>query len=229
MKSTIARFGILSALVATGCGQQPAGPSVGVESTAARAGAMALTNPTPLQKHLMFFDGDHDGILTLDETKAGLKRLGLNPLTALGGAVFIHAGLQQARAGGLKLDIAKIQFAKHKSDSGAFDAEGRFVPAAFDRMFTFDTNQSGSLSWSELSKMIAANKQDAKGNLASKAEFGLLIKLAADTTETDGKDQVPALSRARLQAVYTGNVFYDVAAEREKSGKKAMVEGALPQ
>jgi peroxygenase len=233
MTRSIARLGLLSgllsALLLAGCGAQPGGaPGAALPGGAIGAASKghAIANPSVLQKHLMFFDRDNDGILTVEETKGGLQRLGLNPLGSLGGAVFIHAGLRKAGGGGSTIDIAKIQLAKHKSDTGAFDAEGRFVPEAFERMWRFDRNHSGSLSWAELSAMIAANKQDTAGSLASKAEFGLLIKLAADTSE--GEAKTPAISRERLRSVYTGTIFYDVAAEREQHQAKA-IEGALPE
>jgi peroxygenase len=227
MKTSIARLGLVSALLLAGCGAQPS-LTAGAPNAAGAMAARAIANPNALQKHLMFFDTNNDGKLTVDETKAGLERLGLNPAGALAGAVFIHAGLQKAGGGGLSLDLSKITMAKHKSDTGAFDANGKFVPAAFERMFTFDTNHSNSLSWTELKAMMAANKQDTAGAIGSKAEFGLLIKLGADTTEMENGQKVPAVSRKRLQSIYTGTLFYDIAAEREKSHAKP-VDDKLPE
>lgn len=229
MTRSIARLGMLAALLLSGCGTLSV-PSPSAATTPGNAlSARSLASPSVLQKHLMFFDQNGDGLLTLEETKAGLVRLGLNPLTSLGGAVFIHAGLRKSAAQGLTLDIAKIHMSKHKGDTGAFDAEGRFVPAAFERMFSFDKDHSGSLSWSELKAMIAANKQDVAGTIAANGEFGLLIKVAADTTVADGKEKVPAISCARMQSLYTGTLFYDIASERERGSAKALIEGELPE
>ncbi len=187
----------------------------------------AIKNPTALQKHVMFFDANNDGVITLDETKKGLKRLGLGSGFATGGALFINLGLRQA-ANGLSIEIAKIHKAKHGSDTGAFDGEGKFVLTRFGQIMTFDANKSGSLTWAELKVMLAKNKTDTTGNVASKAEFGLLIKLGADTTEAEGKEKAQAISEKRLAALYDGTLFHTIAAEREQK-PKAEVEGTLPE
>jgi hypothetical protein len=220
------RLALVAALLLAGCG---ASRSVAPPAPLTHLGAQAvIPNPTMLQRHVMFFDANHDGTLKVAETRAGLRRLGVNRLTGLGGALFIHLGLREAGGAGTDLEIAKIHLAKHKSDTGCVDAAGHFDPRAFARMMTFDTNHSGSLSWTELKAMIAANKQDARGSLASRAEFGLLIKIGADTTEREGTEQVAALSEARLRSVYAGDVFEDIARAREQGGTRAEVVGPLP-
>lgn len=220
------RLALLASVLLTGCG---VAPSTASKASPTRVAAQAvIQNPTMLQRHVMFFDANHDGTLKLAETKAGLRRLGVNSLTGLGGALFIHLGLREAGGAGTDLEIAKIHLAKHKSDTGCVDAEGHFNPKAFARLMTFDANRSGSLSWTELRAMIAANKQDARGSLASRAEFGLLIKVGADTTELDGQERVAALSEARLRSVYTGSVFEDIARAREQAGTRTEVVGPLP-
>lgn len=220
----------LAALAATfllaGCGMSPNRPAA-VRAEGSLGARTAIKNPSPLQKHVMFFDANDDGLITLDETKKGLKRLGLGGGFATGGALFINLGLRQA-ANGMSIEIAKIAKAKHGSDSGAFDGEGKFVRTRFGYIMSFDANHSGSLTWTELKAMIAKNKTDTAGNVASKAEFGLLIKLGADTTEVEGTDQLPAVSEARLASVYDGTLFEKIAAEREKKPTPE-VEGGLPE
>ena len=210
------------------CGAAPnraAGPArMAGGPLAARA---VIKNPTALQKHVMFFDADANGTITLGETKAGLKRLGLGAGLSAGGALFINLGLRQA-ANGLSIEVAKIHKAKHTGDTGAFDGEGRFVLTRFGQIMTFDANQSGSLSWHELKAMIAKNKTDTAGSVASKAEFGLLIKVAADTTEAEGGKKVDAITEQRLAALYDGTLFHTIAAEREKKGA-AELTGGLPE
>ena len=97
-----------------------------------------------------------------------------------------------------------------------------------DRIMSFDANESGSLSWTELKAMIAANKADTKGNLASKAEFGLLIAIGADTTEPESGEAVKAVSRKRLESIYTGTLFYDIAADRAHR-KQSPFDAKLPE
>ena len=223
------RLAVLTALLPllASCGL-PAQP--GTSTPVSRQGvlnARALENPTALQKHVMFFDANHDGILTPGETRSGFRRLGVSPLGSLASAILIHAGMTRiSESGGI--DISRIAFSKHGSDTGIYDARGHFVQAAFDRMWTFDADRSGSLTWTELKAMMAANRTDTAGSLASRAEFGLLIRVGADTTATEMGQSVPALSRARLQAFYDGSLFY-VMAEQRESGKRAeALVDALP-
>ena len=224
------RLTLAAAFFLTGCGATHSLTSANAPQGANFGARAAITNPSVLQKHVMFFDTNHDGILKLNETKDGLKRLGLGNVTGFGAAAAIHLGLRAASAGGTDLDIAKIHATKHGGDSGAIDAEGRFVPKAFERIMSFDANHSGSLSWTELKKMMGANSTSGKPVGASVAEFGLLLKLGADTTETEGKEKVDALSEARLKSVYTGTVFEGIARERAKKGAKAeLVDGPLPE
>lgn len=222
----LATASVLAAIVLAGCGMSPNRPAP-LRPAGALGARAAIKNPSALQKHVMFFDANDDGVITLDETKQGLKRLGLGGGFATGGALFINLGLRQA-ANGLSIEIARIAKAKHGSDTGAFDEEGRFVRTRFGYIMSFDANHSGSLTWTELKAMIAKNKTDTAGNVASKAEFGLLLKLGADTTEVEGKAKVAAVSEARLASVYDGTLFEKIAAERAKKPAPE-VEGALPE
>lgn len=227
MKTLAIRSAIAVTLLLAGCGMSPNRPMPARTANGAFSAHSAIKNPTALQKHVMFFDTNDDGIITLDETKKGLKRLGLGGGFAAGGALFINLGLRKA-ANGLSVDIAKIHQAKHGSDTGAFDGEGKFVLTRFGQIMTFDANKSGSLTWAELKVMLAKNKTDTAGNLASKAEFGLLIKLGSDTTELEGKEKVGAISEKRLAALYDGTLFHTIAAERERK-PAAEIEGTLPE
>ena len=227
MKTLALASALVAALVLAGCGAAPTRAVGPARAAAGLTASSAIKNPTPLQKHVMFFDANDDGLITVDESKQGLKRLGLGGGFATGGALFINLGLREA-ANGLSIEVAKIHKAKHGSDSGAFDGEGKFVLTRFGQIMTYDANKSGSLTWSELKVMIAKNKTDTVGNVASKAEFGLLVKLGADTTETEGKEKVQAVSEARLRALYDGSLFATIAAERARKGGE-MVEGGLPE
>lgn len=223
------RVGVLVSLVplVTSCGlvTQP-GTSTPV-SRPASMNTRVLENPTALQKHVMFFDANQDGKLTPGETRSGFRRLGVSPLGSLASAILIHAGMTRITESG-GIDISRIAFSKHGSDTGIYDSHGHFVQAAFDRMWTFDTDRSGSLTWTELKVMMAANRTDTAGSLASRAEFGLLIRVGADTTATEMGQSVPALSRARLQAFYDGSLFYVMAEERESAKWAEPLVDALP-
>jgi len=183
---------------------------------------VALAAPAPaaeltaLQKHVSFFDGDGDGLISRFETTLSLRRLGMSNVKATAAALVIHLALGPAttgRWGSLDVSVKDIKLGKHGSDTGAFDAQGRFVPEAFERMFAdFDANRSGSLCEAELTAMTAANsKLRPGGESASKAEFQLLLLLAADASEDAGGKPVPALSRTRLQEFYDGSLFFKLA------------------
>ncbi|MEB3186200.1 MAG: caleosin family protein [bacterium] len=195
----------------TGCGTHRVPASV-----TGRVAAMTATpaDPSALQLHVMFFDADHDGYVTLSETRKGFQRLGVSSLGSLGAAVLTHAGLRGASEG-TRISVARIESGKHGSDTGIYDARGHFVQAAFERMWAFDADRSGSLSGSELRKMIDTNRTDTIGYVASRGEFGLLLRIGADATVTENGETVPALSRARLMAFYDGTLFYKLAAARE--------------
>lgn len=172
--------------------------------------------PTALQKHIAFFDKDGDGIITRPETALGMSQLGFGHNLAEATALAIHLALGPKTTGSMKsLDISvkNINRGKHGSDTGVFDARGRFVPLAFERMFSgFDRNRSGSLSQAEIDAMITANSELQPGDkFASSLEFQLLMLIAADTTEAVTGHNFRALSKERLRQFYDGTLFYALA------------------
>ncbi|MBM3276349.1 MAG: EF-hand domain-containing protein, partial [Candidatus Sericytochromatia bacterium] len=165
--------------------------------------------PTPLERHVMFFDRDNDGKIHVSETRSGLQELG-TPF-GLGWilALAINAGLSRNVMGkvGLTLDVDKIHKGKHPGDTGVYDAKGEYVSERFERVKTFDADKSGALSWKEIKALMAANG-GGKGNFAALGEFGLLFYLAKDRQEKDGNKTVGALSLDRLKQLYDGTLFY---------------------
>lgn len=178
--------------------------------------ARAVKAPlTPLQKHVKFFDADGDGKLKVSETRQGLKRLGLGGIEAALSAVVIHLGMAKTWDGFMQVAVERIARGKHDSDTDAYDENGHVNQARVDAIMAYDANRSGSVSASELSTMIEANKESTAGRLASKAEFGMLMKVAADASETENGKSVPAVSREQLQSLYDGTLFYRIAEARE--------------
>lgn len=192
-------------------------PQAAAPAQAAPAMAPDTAKMTTLQRHVAFFDGNGDGKITVGESREGLMKLGMSKATATLGALFINLGLASKTEGqkSTVVDVKQIAKAKHDSDSGIIDAGGNFVPAAFDKMFQqFDANRSGTLDATELDTMRKAHAQTKVGQVASKAEFGLLLQLAADGKETVNGKEVGSISRARMQAFYDGTLFPQLAAER---------------
>lgn len=172
---------------------------------------------TPLQRHVDFFDRNHDHTITLGETFSGLRALGMGHVGAAFGAAFINGGLGSKTGGSLlKLTVKpdNIAAAKHDSDTDVYDEKGNFSPAKFDEMFAkWDQDKNGSLSGEEFTKMRTHNKESTAGAIGSKAEFGLLVSLAGTPTKVGGKE-IKSISREQMQQFYNGSLFYHLAGEK---------------
>lgn len=199
-------------LALTGCGQAPVSP------TAATAGPTALTAQagkaqTPLQKHVAYFDTNHDGLIKLDESVPALRALGLGPVTARLFAAGVHGALGPKTSGRMttEIKIAMIHTGVH-AGSINYDSEGKFKAASFVAMFKdYDTNQSGALSKSEVQAMLKARKASNVTYALSSTAFKVLFAVAADSTDGQGGDAEPALTRARMTAFYDGTLFTAIA------------------
>jgi peroxygenase len=175
---------------------------------------------TALQKHVDFFDADHDGQITLADTYQGLRRLGLGAMRSAAFAGVINAALGTSTSGApsLTVDVEHIHSGKHGSDTGVYDRNGRFSLPRFRRLFDrFDVDRDDALDDEELGRLFAGNQTDLAGHLGSRAEFGLLLGLAGQ--DRKGKR---VLTRERLERFYNGSLFYqlarEVAAERGSDG-----------
>lgn len=67
-------------------------------------------------------------------------------------------------------------------------------------------HRDGALDASQLSHLIAGNRTDLVGHVASKVEFALLMELAG---ESRGSRRV--LTRDRLARFYDGSLLYEIA------------------
>ena len=188
-----------------GRAKSPARPRV----SPARSSEPNSGSRTALQKHVDFFDSNADGRITLEETYAGLRRLGVGVLRSATFASVINGALGPATSRALTLDIdtSRMQLGRHGSDTGVYDKKGRFSPARFRALFKrHDTDGDEALGTRELARMFSRNRTDLIGHLASRAEFGLLLQLAG---ERRGGRRV--LSRERLEHFYNGSLFYMLA------------------
>jgi hypothetical protein len=69
----------------------------------------------------------------------------------------------------------------HRSDTGVYDARGRFSLPRFRRLFTrYDIEGSGALDGKGLARLFGDKRTDLIGHLGSKAEFALLLHLAGE-------------------------------------------------
>ncbi|CZR63923.1 related to calcium-binding protein caleosin [Phialocephala subalpina] len=97
---------------------------------------------TVLQQHLSFFDRDADGVIWPQDTFIGFYRLGYNAFLSLLAVFIIHPGFSWPTLTGwipdpfFRIYVERIHKDKHGSDSGSYDAEGRFMPQKFEDIFT---------------------------------------------------------------------------------------------
>ncbi|CAL1408189.1 unnamed protein product [Linum trigynum] len=171
-----------------------------------------------LQKHVMFFDRNHDGIIYPWETFQGFRAIGCGFLLSSAAAIFINLGLSSKTRPGrfpsllLPIEIRNIQRSKHGSDSGAYDSEGRFVPAKFEEIFAKHArSHPNALTSDELGEMLKHNREpkDYAGWLASYSEWKILFLLA--------KDKDGLLHKDTARAVYDGSLFEHMERERQSS------------
>lgn len=97
-----------------------------------------------LQQHCDFFDLNCDGVITPYGTYIALRLLEWSIFLSVIGVLFIHGGLSYFTLPPghwlpdplFRIHIAYIHRAKHGSDTGAYDHEGRFRPQLFADFFS---------------------------------------------------------------------------------------------
>ncbi|CAM8957119.1 unnamed protein product [Rhodiola kirilowii] len=177
---------------------------------------------TALKKHVAFFDRNRDGVIYPRETYQGFRAIGCGVALSAISAVLINSALSKKTRPGkgfsmsLPIEIDNIKFAKHGSDSGVYDTEGRFVPSKFDEIFARHAKTNpNALTASELQELLKANREpkDYRGWVAAWTEWKILYSLCKDTEGMLHKDTI--------RAVYDGSLF--VKLEKEKASLKKKV------
>ncbi|KAK0610968.1 Caleosin related protein-domain-containing protein [Immersiella caudata] len=184
---------------------------------------------TVLQQHILFWDRDCDGQICPWNTYVGFREIGFNFLFSLFAMFIIHlcfsyptrlaySYIPDPR---FRLFVGGIHKAKHGSDSGTYDREGRFVPQAFEDMFAkWDVGGRGSLSAWELWNMIAGHRvaMDPFGWGAGVFEFGTTFLLAQENGRVSKED---------MRRIYDGSIFWHIRALRRKG--KSWGKGFCPR
>src|SRR5262249_50378581 len=127
--------------------------------------APLLNDPTFLQKHVAFFDRNHDGIIYLNKTIEGFRAVGLNAAFSYASAFLIYKTLSLITSPGqppspnLPIEIENISLAKHGSDSGVYDTQGNFIASKFEEIFIKHAHtHPTALTSNELNEMLKANR-----------------------------------------------------------------------
>ncbi|KAK6921621.1 Caleosin-related [Dillenia turbinata] len=179
------------------------------------------TDENVLAKHVAFFDKNHDGIVYPWETFRGFREIGAGLFLSIAGGFVINIGLSQKTRPGkfpsllFPIEIKNIQKAKHGSDSGVYDSEGRFVPDKFEQIFSKHAHTNPeALTGDELKEMIKSNREtkDYSGWFAAYVEWKVLYDLC--------KDKNGLLHKDTIRAVYDGSLFEQMAKERATAKAK---------
>ncbi|KAI0337653.1 Caleosin-domain-containing protein [Trametopsis cervina] len=101
-------------------------------------------NKTVLQQHCAFFDLNGDGVITPRETFVSFRLLGWNLFLTVVSVIFIHVGFSYVTQPPnqwlpdvlFRIHLPQLHRAKHGSDSGTYDHEGRFRPQQFADFFS---------------------------------------------------------------------------------------------
>ncbi|XP_071735570.1 probable peroxygenase 4 isoform X2 [Rutidosis leptorrhynchoides] len=175
-----------------------------------------------LQKHVAFFDRNNDGVIYPWETFKGFRAIGSGILLSSVASVFINVGLSAKTRPGKKcpnllfpIEVQNIHRAKHGSDSGVYDAHGRFVPSKFEEIFhKYARSNPDALTADELDEFVKGNREpkDYGGWVGALAEWKILYYLA--------KDKNGLLKKDIVRGVYDGSLFVKMAEEKTNSTKK---------
>ncbi|KAK9386696.1 Caleosin related protein-domain-containing protein [Lipomyces mesembrius] len=173
---------------------------------------------TVLQQHVLFWDRDQDGQIYPVDIYRGFRDLGFNIIFSILAAVIISIGVSYPTRLAhsyfpdpfFRIYVDSIHKAKHGSDSGVIDSEGRFVPQNFENLFAKyakEDKSRSSLTLSELFLLMHGQRSvlDPFGWFASIFEFfttWLLIQ----------KDR--KIQKEDLRKVYDGSLFWDIKAKR---------------
>jgi len=191
------------------------------EGTQENGWASLHKHQTVLQQHCDFFDRDHDGVIWPTDTFVGFHRLGFGIILSLLAVFIIHSNFSYPTVHGwlpdplFRVYIDNIHKAKHGSDSGTYDTEGRFVPQKFEDMFAKYSGGKDSLDIWDISNLLKGQRLVSDPIGWGGAFFEWLSTYLMLWPE-DGK-----MKKEDIRGIYDGSLFYTIAARREANSKRA--------
>lgn len=188
-----------------------------------------------LERHAAFFDPASTGSITMGQTTAGLRALGVGLGWRLVLPPIINGflGYLTQRKVSFTIAVSKIADGKHPFDTGVFDDSGAVDAAAFDALLGAATG--GALTKEEMIALIVSrgNRRPAMGKLAgslgkwfSAREVGLLFCLAADTTKKVDGREVRAITPRTLRRFYDGTLLHTLVRRRRIRAAAAAARAA---
>lgn len=140
---------------------------------------------TVLQQHVLFWDRDGDGQIFPYDTYIGFRELGFNILFSIFAMLIINVNFSYPTRLAysyipdvrFRLYVPSIHKAKHGSDSGVYDTEGRFLPQKFEDNFSkWDKRGDGTLTFWELFDLMKGNRCAADPyGVSARSGLGLLL------------------------------------------------------
>ncbi|KAI9223250.1 Caleosin related protein-domain-containing protein [Blastocladiella britannica] len=190
-----------------------------------------------LQQHVKFFDRHHRGYISMLDTFFGFRELGFNVPFSILAMCIINFSLSYSTCPTLLPDplfrvyIKNIHKAKHGSSSGVYDTEGRFIPSAFESIFSKYAKADERrqyLTAGEVWHMIKAFRltADPFGWFAAFFEWGTTLLLVGErvtfTSDSDGGPKTSknlgselCISKEHIREIFDGSLFWRLQEERE--------------
>ncbi|KAJ5040456.1 uncharacterized protein L3040_006112 [Drepanopeziza brunnea f. sp. 'multigermtubi'] len=172
---------------------------------------------TVLQQHLTYFDPDSDGIIWPLDTYRGFYDLGYGILLSLLSLVIIHANFSYPTLPPghwlpdpfFRIHIAQVHKDKHGSDSGTYDAEGRFVPQKFEDIFAkYASGDKQGITLKEVFDYMKGQRLYADPAGWGAAAFEWIATWFLLWPE-DGR-----MKKDDIRRIYDGSIFFEIAERR---------------
>ena len=173
-----------------------------------------------LQKHVLFWDRDCDGVIWPWQIFQGFRELGFGIVWSIGSLLIPVFFSYPTRLGHswipdpfFRIYVDTGNKSKHGSDSGIYSFDGNFSQSRFDEMFDyFDTTSTGSLSAEDLWHLWGRNRcaADPAGWSFAFMEWSTTWLLL----QKDGR-----VWKDDLRACYEGTLFWKISKARSENGQ----------